>query len=281
MSDRNRNNHHRGRSSCRGSGRGSRRGNFEKRNESNFKRKEDFKKEYPNRKEMSFFFKEPEDKKEFKIQLGGNDTENRYVPSYGDNDQDETLLNLVKDFNLLIEVGDLLKEDEIGSKEHDSPFSAVKNRQKLIAIKEVYRKFRSCLKGEARDTWLKLVEDQPILATDNYVIDNTYGVSNFETNQKSLIKASLDEEVIEDLKTYLQNQKKPRNMRIDNYIRSVKTLNNYIPLMDNGAIKLTEREMIRQVVLKGIPVTWNLNLKRANNHNLKRVKVVCGVKSDR
>ena len=88
------------------------------------------------------------------------------------------------------------------------------------------------------------------MATDNYAIDNTYGVSNFETNQKSLIKASLDEEAIEDLKTYLQNQKKPRNMRIDNYIRRVKTLNNYIPLMDNGAIKLTERELIRQVVLK-------------------------------
>ena len=37
--------------------------------------------------------------------------------------------------------------------------------------------------------------------------------------------------------------------------------------MDNGAIKLMEREMIRQVALKGIPVTWNLSLKRSNKHN--------------
>ena len=37
--------------------------------------------------------------------------------------------------------------------------------------------------------------------------------------------------------------------------------------MDNGAVKLTEREMIKQVVLKGIPVVWSLDLKRANNHN--------------
>ena len=93
------------------------------------------------------------------------------------------------------------------------------------------------------------------MVTDNYAIDNTYGVPNFETNQKSLIKASLDEKAIEDLKTYLQNQNKPRNVRIDNHIRKVKTLNNYIQFMDNGAIKLTKREMIRQVVLKGIPVT--------------------------
>ena len=113
----------------------------------------------------------------------------------------ETLLNLVKDFNLLIEDRDLLKEEDIGSEEHDRPFSNLKNRHKLVAIKEVYRKFRFCLKGKARDTWLKIVEYQPILATDNYAIDNTYGVENFETNQKSLIKASLDEEVIEDLKT--------------------------------------------------------------------------------
>ena len=79
-----------------------------------------------------------------------------------------------------------------------------------------------------------MVEDQPILVTDNYTIDNTYGVLNFEMNQRSLIKASLDEESIEDLKTYLQNQKKPRNMRIDNYTQRVKTLNNYIPVRITG-----------------------------------------------
>ena len=61
---------------------------------------------------------------------------------------------MVKDFNRLIEDGALLKQDEIGSE-------AEKNRQKLVTIKEVYRKFRSCLKGESRDTWIKIVEDQP------------------------------------------------------------------------------------------------------------------------
>ena len=81
------------------------------------------------------------------------------------------------------------------------------------------------------------------------------------------MKALLDEEAIEDLKTYLRNTKKPRKMRIDNYIRRIKTLSNYILLMDNGAIKLTEREMIKQAVLKGIPVTWSLDFKRENNHN--------------
>ena len=69
-----------------------------------FQKEDIFRKnEDSNRKEMFFFCKESEDKKEFKIRLGGNDTEKVYIPSYGDNDLDETLLNLVKDFNLLIE----------------------------------------------------------------------------------------------------------------------------------------------------------------------------------
>ena len=72
-----------------------------------------------------------------KKKLGGSDTEKVYVPSYGDNDQDKSLLNLVKDFNLLIEDGDLLKQDEIDPEEYDRPFSAAKNRQKLVVIKEI------------------------------------------------------------------------------------------------------------------------------------------------
>ena len=270
MSDRNHNRRPRGgRGGGRGSGRGNGRGgSFQngRGNENQFQNKRNIERKDEPKKELSFYYKECKEKKEFKVGLGGSDSEKVQIPSYGDSDQDETLLLLVKDFNLLIEDGDLFKEDSIGTEENDRPFTGAKNRTKLISIKEVYRKFRSCLKGEARDTWLKLVEDQPILATDNYAVDNTYGVKNFIENQKKLAKAMLDDEAIEDIKTYLQTQKKPRSMHIDNYIRRTKTLNNYIPLMDIGATELTEREMIRQVVLKGIPVTWNLDLKRANNH---------------
>ena len=86
----------------------------------------------------------------------------------------------------MIEDGDLLKEEVIiGSKENDWPFTIVQRRNKLTAIKEVYRKFRSCLKGEARDNWLKLVEEQPMLDEYNYAANNTFGVQNFKTKQKN------------------------------------------------------------------------------------------------
>ena len=80
---------------------------------------------------------------------------------------------------------------------------------------------------------MKLVDDQPTLAVDNYAIDNTFEVENFYDNQKGLAKTLLDDDAVKDLKTFLQNSKKPRKMRIDNYIRRIKVLNNYIPFMEN------------------------------------------------
>ena len=93
---------------------------------------------------------------------------------------------MVKDFNLLIENRYLLKEDEIGSEESDRSITSARSRNKLVAIKEVYRKFRSCLKRETRGDWLRIVEDEPIFEIYNYTIDNMYGVLNFETNHNSL-----------------------------------------------------------------------------------------------
>lgn len=48
----------------------------------------------------------------------------------------------------------------------------------------------------------------------------------------------------------------------------MKTLNNYIPLMENKAVTLTERALINTVVLKTIQVKWTLDLKRDSNYNL-------------
>ena len=88
-----------------------------------------------------------------------------------DNDQDETLLVLVKDFNFLIKDVNLFKGETIGSEEHNRPFMIVRSRYKLVVIKEIYRKFRSCLKREVQE--VKLVKDQQVLTIDNYTGNNT------------------------------------------------------------------------------------------------------------
>ena len=96
--------------------------------------------------------------KDFKVQLGVNDTEKVMLPFYGDEDRDETLLILVKESNMMIEDGGLFKNDDIGEETVPNTFTALKNKNKLKAIKETFRKFRAYLKGETRDTWLKLVD---------------------------------------------------------------------------------------------------------------------------
>jgi len=214
------------------------------------------------------FKKEAKELKEFKVKLGGSDTEKVVLPSYGDDDRDETLLTLVKEFNMMIEDGDLLKNEESGLEEHRNGFTNLKRKNKLKAIKETFRNFRSCLKGDPRDKWITLTDDLPVITQNNYEVDNTFGVEAFYLQQTALVSKSLDEDAVEMTNEYLQYTKKPRSQKIENYIRRVKNVNNYIPLMKQGAQKLTERELIKTVIVKKIPNKWLQDLKRANNHNL-------------
>ena len=165
------------------------------------------------------------------MRLGGDDTEKVILPTYGD----ETLLILVKKSNVMIEDGDLFKDKYIGEEEDRYTCSTLKKRHKLKAIKETFRKFRACLKGDPRDKWIKLIEDQLVLTLDNYEVDNTYGVKIFFKNQTSLVSESLNEDEVVITKDYLQERKKPRSLTVEKYILIVKTLNNYILLMKRNS----------------------------------------------
>ena len=62
--------------------------------------------------------------KEFKVQLGGNDTEKVMLSVYGDDNRDKTLLILVKEFIIMIEDGDLFKNNDIGEEVVRNTFTA-------------------------------------------------------------------------------------------------------------------------------------------------------------
>mmetsp|Transcript_34952 Transcript_34952/g.40438 ORF Transcript_34952/g.40438 Transcript_34952/m.40438 type:complete len:306 (+) Transcript_34952:850-1767(+) len=193
-------------------------------------KKKDFKKRKERyTKEISYYLHDPKDKKEFKIELGGNDTEKVHVHVYGDSSNDECLMILEKEFNLLINDGDLMKEETIGTEVTMATWETpTKKWNKSTAIKEVNRKFRSCLKGQPRDTWLEWVEAQVYAGANNYEVGNTYSVANFYRNQKLLAERELDKECVETLKTYMGDTKKLQKMKINAFIRRAKTLNNYL-----------------------------------------------------
>ena len=79
-----------------------------------------------------------------------------------------------KVFNLLIEDNDLLAEDKIGKESHRDDFIAIKRQKKIVEIREIYRRFRSCLKIEAKETRLKLRDGQEILQPNKYEVNNIY-----------------------------------------------------------------------------------------------------------
>ena len=53
------------------------------------------------------------------------------------------------------------------------------------------------MKGDTRDKWSMLVDDQPVLATAKHEVNNTYEVDTFFENQTSLVAESLDEDAID------------------------------------------------------------------------------------
>ena len=99
-------------------------------NKNTFQGKKPFERKFKeeNRKELSLYKKEAKDNKEFKVKLGGDDTEKVNLPIYGDDDRDETLLILVKEFNMTVEDGDLFKEEDIGEDKLRCGFTASKKR---------------------------------------------------------------------------------------------------------------------------------------------------------
>ena len=127
------------------------RGGHQKRDQkkkSNFQLKKPFGKKVKeeNRKELSLFKKEAKENKEFKVKLGGDNIEKNILPTYEDDDRDKTLLILVKEFNMIIEDGDLFKEESIREEKNRNSLRSLKKKNKLKAIKETFRKFRVYLK---------------------------------------------------------------------------------------------------------------------------------------
>ena len=65
------------------------------------------------------------DKKEFRVEIEGSDTEKVHLPIYRDESRDETLLILVKEFNLMVKDKGMLREDIICPKTARNGFTVV------------------------------------------------------------------------------------------------------------------------------------------------------------
>ena len=111
--------------------------------------------------------------------------------------------------------------------------TAAQRNIKLTCVHEVYRIYRSCLKEKDQEKWTQVLVEAPEFepAANNYEPRNIYSVEGFETRQKELVKRMFWDNIIKDVKAYLQDTMKSVYLTVEDYITRAETINNYIPLM--------------------------------------------------
>ena len=208
--------------------------------------------------------------------MGTTNKEKVNIPIYDDHSKHETMFILIKRFNIMVDDGDLFFENTgTASREEANrgTMTAAQRTYKLNKIKEVYRTFRFCLLGKASEKWLKVINDAPEFDdVNNYEAGNTLSVTGFEDFQKELVERLFEDELIENTKAFLINTPKPKYLSVEDYISRIETINNYIPLMAIGAVKYTERELIRSVIMQRVPSNWRCSLLRAGNNNVATIE---------
>ena len=63
----------------------------------------------------------------------------------------------------------------------------------------------------------------------------------------------VDSEAFDDQREYLRSTKKPQNITVKNWIKRIKVINCYLPLIELQAMKFREEELIRYVIKPNIP----------------------------
>jgi hypothetical protein len=87
----------------------------------------------------------------------------------------------------------------------------------------VYRNFRWCLAGAARDLW-----DQINELEDEDEVRDELGLDN---HLQELTSAILGEDALRNQKDYLKNTPKPDKMSVKQWINRIKNINSYLLLM--------------------------------------------------
>ena len=135
----------------------------------------------------------------------------------------EQLLRTVRDFKNFVDTHDLFAE---------------------LKETSVYAKFRRVLKGDTKDSWDELINGE------------TKSQTNFDTHLADLVTDEIGTEAFKYQVKYLRKTKKPKNVTLKCWMKRVRTLNSYLPLLKAGEKRLTEEYLLEEVILENIPARW-------------------------
>jgi hypothetical protein len=129
------------------------------------------------------------------------------------------------------------------------------------AAHSVYKNFRRCLAGSARDLWDQIIddgqEDKDELIFGGHLVEFTSEV--------------LGNGAVRNQKKYLTTTPKPEKMSVKQWISRIKNINSYIPFMEADAAAMPERDLINDVITPNIPAAWEMHYHLQNLHLKTRI----------
>jgi hypothetical protein len=129
----------------------------------------------------------------------------------------------------------------------------------------LYRYFRRCIAGSARDLW-----DQ----VNKIEEDEERDELTFETHLWELTTEIIEEDAYQSQKDYLKKTHKPHKMPVKQWISRMKNINSYLPLMEQEASSLTEKELITKVITPNLPKAWLKDFKLLKLNCKAKIKEV-------
>ena len=87
----------------------------------------------------------------------------------------------------------------------------------------------------------------------------------------------IDPKAFDDQREYLRSTKKTQNMTVRDWIKRIKVINGYLPLMELGAMKFTEEELIRYLIKPNIPRSWVKDFKIGKGLTMTSILEVLGL----
>ena len=127
----------------------------------------------------------------------------------------------------------------------------------------LFDRFRRCLGGSARTDWDHIVENEVL--------------SKKKLSQclVAMFVRLLGEDACENLKEYMERTKKPKTMKVRQWVRRVRHLNLYLKILSGGkGDHFDEKDLSRKCIAPNIPVTWAKDFRLKEGHEEKKVSRV-------
>ena len=83
-----------------------------------------------------------------------------------------------------------------------------------------------------------------------------------------MVETLIGDEAYDEQLEYFQDTRKPHDMEVHKWIQQMKTINSYLPTLSNGAISLTEIQLVK-IITRNIPKAWKTQFKLADGYKLK------------